>query len=140
MRYRWRTAREDFPKASGDRSKSVPAIVPFARVRRMADYWALRGVEEDHVRHLSGTWELNRKQGESLQAFWLGWIDSELEPRMVMFHERRRQAHRRGRGWRLRPNFVFQLWFNTIGPGGRTWFGNRYGGIRQYTFRLRWRP
>jgi hypothetical protein len=48
--------------------------------------------------------------------------------------------HRSGIARHLRSNLLFQLWFNTVGPGARTWFGNRYVGIRRYTFRLRWRP
>ena len=35
---------------------------------------------------------------------------------------------------------LFQLWFNTLGPGAKTWFGNCYFAIRHYTFRLRWKP
>jgi hypothetical protein len=27
-----------------------------------------------------------------------------------------------------------------LGPGARTWFGNRHAGIRRHTFRIRWRP
>jgi hypothetical protein len=41
---------------------------------------------------------------------------------------------------RTRSTALFQLWFNTVGPGGKTWLGNRYVDIRRYTFRLRWRP
>jgi hypothetical protein len=42
--------------------------------------------------------------------------------------------HLRGR------NFLYQVWSNTVGPGAKCWFGNRYTPIRHHTFRLRWRP
>ena len=52
----------------------------------------------------------------------------------------RQMERRRLRRHHFKSEFLFQLWFNSIGPGGRTWFGNRYVTIRHYTFRLRWRP
>jgi hypothetical protein len=45
----------------------------------------------------------------------------------------------RRRPRRPRSEVVSQIWFNTIGPGGRCWFGNRYTTVRHYTFMLRWR-
>ncbi len=35
--------------------------------------------------------------------------------------------------------FLFQLWFNTLRPWAKTWYGNRYTTVRHYIFRLRWR-
>jgi hypothetical protein len=32
-----------------------------------------------------------------------------------------------------------QLYWNTFGPGGETWFGDHLP-IRRFVFRLRWRP
>ena len=61
------------------------------------------------------------------------WLERMHRSRMLeMSHSR--IAKRLGHG------FLFQLWFNTLGPGARTWFGNRYVGIRRHTFRITWRP
>ena len=132
----------------GDRTETVIqslddrfARLPFGRVHRLADHWALRDVEIDHVNRLARREGLSKEQLEALQAYWLRRIETPLmvtiDPRHLENIEaihRSRIAKHLGRG------FLFQLWFNTIGPGARTWFGNRYVSIRHYTFRLRWRP
>ncbi len=54
--------------------------------------------------------------------------------------EELRRLHRLVRRRSFRANALFQLYWNTVGPGGRTWFGNRYVTIWRDTFRIRWRP
>ena len=49
-------------------------------------------------------------------------------------------VHRSPIARHLGTGILFQLRFNTVGPGARTWFANRNVGIRHYTFRFRWRP
>jgi len=132
----------------GDRTETVIrglddrfARVPFRRVRHSADHWALRAVEVDHVKRLGHREGLSGQQVRALQAYWLGRVEAPLRVTM----DRRRFKHmetmyRSRVARRVGTGFLFQLWFNTIGPGARTWFGNRYAGIRRYTFRLRWRP
>lgn len=115
--------------------------VPFGRVRSWADYWALRRVEIDHVNRLACREGLSKQQHEALEAYWLSRIHAPLSQTLDRMRYRHIEALRRSRiGGRLGSGFLFQLWFNTIGPGARTWFGNRYVGIRRHTIRLRWRP
>lgn len=132
----------------GDRTETVIqslddrfARLPFGRVHRSADYWALRDVEADHVNRLAHREDLSNQQLQALEAYWLGRIEASLSKTMDRLLFKNIEARHRSRITR-RPGsgFLFQLWFNTVGPGARTWFGNRYVGIRHYTFRLRWRP
>lgn len=111
------------------------------RLRRRQDYWALRCVEIDHIRRLAHKYELSATDRELLEHHWLGRINAKLAPTLDRFEERQLQSISSARmRHQLRWNFLFQLWFNTIGPGGRTWFGNRYAALRHFTFRLHWRP
>jgi hypothetical protein len=117
------------------------AQVPFGRVRHWADYWALRDVEIDHVRLLGRREGLSEQQLDAVESYWLRRIHAALSETL----ERLRSGHRRGTrrgpmGRRIGSGVLFQIWFNTVGSGGRTWFGNRYTTIRHYTFRFRWRP
>ncbi len=118
------------------------ARVPFSRIHGYADYWALRDVEVDHVCRLALREALSDEQREALKAYWLRRIADRLREPMDRVHLDDIGAMQRSRvAQRLRNRrFLFQLWFNTFGPGARTWFGNRYVPIRHYTFRLRWRP
>jgi hypothetical protein len=133
----------------GDRTETVVqslddrfAQVPFSRVHGLADYWALRAVEVDHVSRLTVDEGLSDQQLEALKAYWLRRIEDRLREPMdrVRLHDIE-AMHRSRVARRLRNRrFLFQLWFNTLGPGAKTWFGNRYVRIRHYTFRLHWRP
>jgi hypothetical protein len=132
----------------GDRTETVIqalddrfARLPFDRVHRLADHWALRDVEIDHVNRLACREGLSDQQLEALEAYWLGRIEAPLRRTMDHLGSKHLEAMHGSRIARhLGRGFLFQLWFNTVGPGARTWFGNRYVGIRHYTFRLRWRP
>jgi hypothetical protein len=118
--------------------------IPTSRIRHPADYWALRDVERDHISRMARRHQLASVDREVLEAAWLRLVDSRLSD----FHDRSRRARphrmrslsRQRLGRRIKPKVVFQAWFNTFGPGGRTWFGNRYADLRHYTFRLAWRP
>jgi hypothetical protein len=111
------------------------------RVRCWADYWALRDVEVDHIGRIARRFELTPYDRDRLEKHWLARVDMKLAPALDRLQNRRTESIGYMRVRRhLRWNFLFQLWFNTIGPGGRTWFGNRYTSIRHYTLRLRWRP
>jgi hypothetical protein len=118
------------------------ARVPFTRVHGLADHWALRAVEVDHLDRLAVREDLSSQQLEALKAYWLRRVEDRLRKPMDGRHLHDIEAMHRCRvARRLRKRrFLFQLWFNTVGPGAKTWFGNRYVSIRHYTFRLRWRP
>jgi hypothetical protein len=133
----------------GDRTETVLqslddrfARVPFSRVHGLANYWALQAVEIDHVSRLTFQEGLSDQQREALKAYWLRRIEDRLREPMDRVRRHDIEAMHRSRVSRRLRNrrFLFQLWFNTLGPGAKTWFGNRYVGIRHYTFRLRWRP
>jgi hypothetical protein len=113
--------------------------VPFARVRRWADYYALREVEIDHVRRLARRHGISDGDRSAFEDHWLARINAELAPVLerLRCHDFASVADSRI-GRHLRSRFVFQLWFNTLGPGAKTWFGNRYVSLRGVTFRLRW--
>jgi hypothetical protein len=118
------------------------ARVPFGRVHGLADYWALRTVEVDHLDRLAVREDLSPQQLEALKAYWLRRVEDRLRKPMDRLHLRDVEAMHRSRVARClgKRRFLFQLWFNTVGPGAKTWFGNRYVRVRHYTFRLRWRP
>ncbi|MGH9124583.1 MAG: hypothetical protein ACRDZ8_07635 [Acidimicrobiales bacterium] len=131
----------DLGEHTGDVIRSLDVrfeSVPFERVHSYADYWALQGIEGEHAQKLVARFHLTATQGEELARYWRERIDVQLAGTLDCWREehmtRMRTARRAGTG------FLFQLWFNTLGHGARTWLGNRYASIRPYTFRLRWRP
>jgi hypothetical protein len=145
------------PPDIGERSAAVMqalderfARLPFGRVHRFADHWALRSVEVEHARRLARKERLSEPQSAALERYWLSRVEAPLGEKLDEMHFRQIEARHRWRAFRRRrvvgaprgasSEFLAQLWFNTLGPGARTWFGNRYSVIRQYTFRLRWRP
>jgi hypothetical protein len=116
--------------------------VPFHRVQRYADYWALLDVERAHVRKLAQRARLSGEDCRSITAWWTERVSTQLADTLGRIHSEDREKTRsvmRRRPTRLHSNVSFQLWFNTIGPGGRCWLGNRYVTIRHFTFRVRWR-
>jgi hypothetical protein len=113
--------------------------VPFDRVHRRADYYALRSVEEDHVRRLAGRFHLSDVERQSVEFWWLAQVDYRLVDTRERWSSQSKFPHIPPRG-RRRHKFLFQLWLNTFGPGGRTWFSNRFVSVRHYTIRVRWRP
>jgi hypothetical protein len=117
--------------------------LPLARVSRYADYWALQGVERDHIRNLAKRFGLSEEDRCVIEAWWMNQLVVLLADTLDRLHGEIRDAViGRRRSWILRIRFkpLFQLCYNTVGPGGRCWFGNRYTFIRHYTFRLHWRP
>ena len=115
--------------------------IPFSRVRRYADYWALRDIEVDHIRKLAHRIRLADDDRKIIEAWWLARLQTELVDTLDRLGtENRARTTRLRRDTRRPRSKVFsQIRFNTIGPGGRCWFGNRYTTVRHYTFRLRWR-
>ena len=112
--------------------------LPVSRVHHWADYWALRSIEHDHVSRVARQWRLTEEQRQEVDDWWLTLVDNQVEEPLERL--RKRTAGRPIRRMpRSRNRVVFQLLLNTIGPGGRTWFGNRYTTLRLLTFRLRWR-
>lgn len=80
------------------------ARVPFGRVRRWADYWALRDVEFD-----------------ALESYWLIRIQAHLSNTLERLRTGNRGAMHRSRiAGRLGSGPLFQVWSNTVGPGART--------------------
>jgi len=117
------------------------ARVPFGRVNCWADYWALRDVEIDHVKLLGRQQGLSEQQLEAVESYWLRRTHAPLSETLDQLRSRQRgEMHRTRMTRRIKSRALSQVWFNTLGPGGRTWFGNRYTTIRHYTFRFRWRP
>jgi Clp amino terminal domain, pathogenicity island component len=120
--------------------------VPFDRIHRQGDYWAVLAVEHDHIRRLARRFELSDAEQQSLDHWWHHKLQGPLSGVIARIFPRPQPgalsgARSRSPRWVDRsPTFLRQLWFNTLGPGGRCWFGNRYATIRHYTFRLRWRP
>ncbi len=117
--------------------------VPFDRIRHWADYWALRSIEAEHIAKLARRFALTLAQQESVEHWWQNELYdrlketlNDLQERSMLVYRRLLSKHRRLR----RSQVLFQVWFNSLGPGGRTWFGNRYTTIRHYTFRIHWRP
>ena len=118
--------------------------VPFDRIHRQGDYWALLAIERDHIRILARRFDLTAAEQQSLDHWWSEQLQGPLASAIERIFPRPRlpfsQPIRRSRWGNRSPKFVRQLWFNTLGPGGRCWLSNRYTTIRHYTFRLTWRP
>ena len=143
---------DDDPPAMRPPPPEVPAAMarelasrydrlPVQRIRRHADFWALRRVEEKHGDRLARRHQLDDDSRDVTVGWWLAEVQrrcANMNARLQ--REDRRRLQRIHRHPRFRSNAVFQLYWNTVGPGGRTWFGNRYATIRRYTFRIHWRP
>ena len=135
------TAPADMPPTMVRELASRYDHLPVRRIRRDADFWALRRVEKEHIERLARLHQLDDGARDVAVDWWLG----EVQRRCAGTSARRerleqRRLHRIHQHPRFRSNAVFQLYWNTVGPGGRTWFGNRYTTIRRYTFRIHWRP
>jgi hypothetical protein len=116
-------------------------MIPFHRIRRSADYWALLDVETEHVETPAREQHLSGQYVEVLHQYWNERIEVHLANTLEGLHRSRMlKMHHSRVARRLGHGFLFQLWFNTLGPGARTWFSNRYVGVRRHTFRIRWRP
>jgi hypothetical protein len=114
--------------------------LPVARVRTWADLWALRRVERDHIALIARRGQMSDDALRPIEGWWLEQVDARLARIRTAFW-----AHEVSVLTRPLPDIfgrrrLFQPSFNTLGPGGRTWFSNRHVGIRRRTFRLRWRP
>ncbi len=117
------------------------AQLPVHRIRKDADFWALRRVEEAHVKRLARRHELDAVTRGAALDWWLGEVQLRCSGARARLHrEEQRRLRRVARRRYFRSKALFQLYWNTVGPGGRTWLGNRYATIRRYTFRIRWRP
>ncbi|MGP0032618.1 MAG: hypothetical protein ACLPVF_19205 [Acidimicrobiales bacterium] len=117
------------------------ARLPLTRVKRSADLFALYAVERDHVHRLAHRFQVTDTERASIDYWWLRQLDQTFAGTRERLHAHARSALRRDiRRRRSRSKVLGQLWWNTVGPGGRCWFGNRYVTIRRYTFRLHWRP
>jgi hypothetical protein len=136
------------PPDIGERAEAVIqalderfARLPFGRIHRFADHWALRSVEVEYARRLASKERLSEPQSAALERYWLSRVEAPLGDKLDELHFRQVEARHRARApRRVRSELLAQLWFNTLGPGARTWLGNRYSVVRRYTFRLRWRP
>jgi hypothetical protein len=116
--------------------------LPLRRVRRMSDYWALHSVEEDHVRSLAHRSVLSDQDQAAVRAHWMARVEAELADtnERLRFKDMDAASNSRIARRLMGHNLLYNLWSNTIGPGAKCWFENRYTPIRHYTFRLRWRP
>lgn len=106
----------------------------------------LQGVEDDHIIRLSQRYGLSDSDHRTLQTLWFARVDAALEPDI----ERLRRAwatshtkvHRRVdrlRKVHMGKYHLGNLYWNTFGPGGETWFGDHLP-VRRILFRLHWRP
>src|ERR1700730_967202 len=95
--------------------------VPFDRVRNWADYWALQAVEGDHLGRLARQYNLTDRDRESIETWWLAQVDAQLGgtyARLIsQLHTDSGAYILRSARWQLRSTFLFQVWFNTVGPG-----------------------
>ncbi len=101
--------------------------LPVQRIRRHADLWALRRVKEEHVDRLARRHQLDEVARDVTVGWWLAEVQrhcASISARLQ--REERRRLRRIHRHPQFRSNAVFQLYWNTVGPGGRTWIGNRY--------------
>lgn len=111
------------------------------RLRRLSDLNELWAVENDHVVRLARRYALSDSEHYVLQRLWFERIEAELaeviERLRRIWFAREKRIHRRFD--RLGKFHLGQLYWNTFGPGGETWFGDHVP-IRRFLFRLHWRP
>lgn len=109
------------PDLGVNRSEAVDALdrrfemIPFHRIRRWGDYWALLSVERDHVDELVRERHLSLQDAKTLHQYWEDRLGAQLantfdrpDSSPMMGMNPPRIAGRR--------RFLFQLWFNTLGP------------------------
>ena len=117
------------------------ARLPMRRLRKWNDLSELRAVESDHVERLADRYSLSDSDHAALQRLWFERIDAELAEVTEHLRDiemtRQRRIHRRYD--RLGDYYLGQLYWNTLGPGGETWFGDHVP-VRRFLFRLHWRP
>jgi hypothetical protein len=120
--------------------------LPLQRLRKWSDLNELVAVESDHVARLARRYALSDRDHHVLQRLWFARIDPELEEvtehlRRILFarDERIHQRCDRLAKYRLGKHHLGQLYWNTFGPGGETWFGDHLP-VRRFLFRLHWRP
>lgn len=115
--------------------------LPLRRVRGRSDYWALHSVEEDHVRNLASRYVLSDRDQAAVRAYWMGRVETELADtnEWLRFKDMDAASNSRIAQRLMGRDRLYNLWSNTVGPGAKCWFANRYTPIRRYTFRLRWR-
>jgi hypothetical protein len=117
------------------------ARLPIRRLRSWRDLSELRSVESDHVARLAHRYSLPDCDHVVLQRLWFARVDTELaevtEQLRGTESARQRKIHRRYE--RLGDYYLGQLYWNTFGPGGETWFGDHLP-VRRFLFRLHWRP
>ena len=94
------------PPDIGERSAAVMqalderfARLPFGRVHRFADHWALRSIEVEYARHLAGKERLSEPQFAALERYWLRRVEAPLgdkldELRFKQVEARHRQPAR----------------------------------------------
>jgi len=115
--------------------------VPFQRVRRDEDHWALLDIEHEHVSRLAVRDGLTPAQADALDAYWETRLNERLKGVLDRIEAKwQRSVRTTPFRRRLGHGMTYRLWNNTVGPGARSWFGNRYATIRHRTFRIRWRP
>jgi hypothetical protein len=141
---------DDLPPALVRRLTDRLGRLPVKRIRSTADYYALRSIEIAHVSRLAREFELTGEQHAFVESWWRERVDDRLADTLAPIHDEESSrshrstlrfltAHRSSNLPRPLQNALWQLKFNTYGPGGRAWFGNRYVTLRRYTFRLHWR-
>jgi hypothetical protein len=106
----------------------------------------LQGVEYDHVIRLARRYSLSDSKHGILQDLWFDRVDAVLEPDVERLRRdwatTQAKVHRRVarlRRFHLGKYHLGQLYWNTLGPGGETWFGDHLP-VRRFLFRLHWRP
>jgi hypothetical protein len=116
--------------------------LPVHRVRGTSDYWALYSVEEDHVSSLAHRYLLSDQDQAAVRAHWMARVEAELADtnERLRFKDMDAASNSRIARRLMGRNLLYNLWSNTLGPGAKCWFGNRYTPVGHYTFRLRWRP
>ena len=116
--------------------------LPLRQVRGRSDYWALYSVKEDHVRNLAREYVLSDRDQGAVRAHWMARVEAALADtnERLRFKDMDAASNRRIARRLMGRNLLYNLWSNTLGPGAKCWFGNRYTPIRHHTFRLRWRP
>ena len=115
------------------------ARLPVQRLRKWSDLSELRAVESDHVDRLARRHSLSGPDHHALQTLWFDRIDTELAEITDRLRYDRMTRERRISRQLTKHHLIHQLWWNTLGPGGETWFGDHLP-IRRFLFRLHWRP
>lgn len=114
--------------------------LPVVRIRSRRAIQALDHAESKWIRSALQRYPLSGAVKDRAEEWWRAQVVRACGSVIVVLEK----LEAAGAGPELppqpwRPTWLFQLWWNTLGPGARTWVRNRRASFRRVTHGFRWR-